>query len=120
MILQRKASAMYDQQRERGFGLAKFSVAERERRWRRVRERMRQEGSTAIIGFPIKATGISFRPTFAISLTSAATRPKSLWFSRRAESRTAFVRGGNEIEWWNIAQDWVTDIRPSRRPGVRR
>jgi Xaa-Pro aminopeptidase len=28
---------------------------------------------------------------------------------------TAFVRGGNEIEWWSIAQSWVTDIRPSRR-----
>ncbi|MGH7874514.1 MAG: M24 family metallopeptidase, partial [Candidatus Binatia bacterium] len=28
---------------------------------------------------------------------------------------TAFVRGANEIEWWNIAQNWVSDIRPSRR-----
>ncbi len=28
---------------------------------------------------------------------------------------TAVVRGANEIEWWGLAQDWVTDIRPSRR-----
>jgi Xaa-Pro aminopeptidase len=28
---------------------------------------------------------------------------------------TAFVRGSNEVEWWKIAQDWVTDIRTSRR-----
>src|SRR4030095_17188311 len=28
---------------------------------------------------------------------------------------TAIVRGANEIEWWGLAQDWVNDIRPSRR-----
>ena len=28
---------------------------------------------------------------------------------------TAFVRGGNEVEWWSVAQDWVTDLRPTRR-----
>src|SRR6266536_1767532 len=28
---------------------------------------------------------------------------------------TAVVRGANEIEWWGLAQDWVKDIRPSRR-----
>ncbi len=31
------------------------------------------------------------------------------------EQVTAVVRGANEIEWWGLAQDWVTDIRPSRR-----
>ena len=25
------------------------------------------------------------------------------------------MRGANEIEWWGLAQDWVKDIRPSRR-----
>jgi Xaa-Pro aminopeptidase len=28
---------------------------------------------------------------------------------------TAFVRGGNEVEWWRTAQDWVADVRASRR-----
>lgn len=28
---------------------------------------------------------------------------------------TAFVRGANEIEWWGIVQDWVKDIRATRR-----
>jgi Xaa-Pro aminopeptidase len=28
---------------------------------------------------------------------------------------TAFVRGNNEVEWWRIAQDWVREIRASRR-----
>lgn len=28
---------------------------------------------------------------------------------------TAVVRGANEIEWWGLAQDWIKDIRPSRR-----
>jgi len=31
------------------------------------------------------------------------------------DSVTAVVRGANEIEWWGLAQDWVTDIRASRR-----
>ncbi len=25
------------------------------------------------------------------------------------------MRGSNEVEWWSIAQEWVTDIRTSRR-----
>ena len=37
---------------ERGFGLPKFSSAERDRRWRRVRELMQREKLDAIIGFP--------------------------------------------------------------------
>jgi len=28
---------------------------------------------------------------------------------------TAVDRGANEIEWWGLAQEWVKDIRPSRR-----
>jgi len=28
---------------------------------------------------------------------------------------TVIVRGENEIEWWGLAQEWVKDIRPSRR-----
>ncbi|MEK7342141.1 MAG: hypothetical protein AABZ69_07975, partial [Candidatus Binatota bacterium] len=37
---------------ERGFGLPKFSLAERERRWGRVRKLIRKVGLDAIIGFP--------------------------------------------------------------------
>jgi len=37
---------------ERGFGLPKFSHAERDRRWSRVRELMRPQQFDAIIGFP--------------------------------------------------------------------
>jgi Xaa-Pro aminopeptidase len=28
---------------------------------------------------------------------------------------TAVVRGDNEVAWWGLQQDWVADIRPSRR-----
>ena len=70
---------------ERGFGLPKFSRGERARRWGRVRELMRQQHLDAIVVFP------------------------------ESGDVTAFVRGGNEVEWWSIAQDWVTDIRATRR-----
>ena len=37
---------------ERGFGLPKFSQAERARRWGKVRELMREQRLDAIVGFP--------------------------------------------------------------------
>jgi hypothetical protein len=51
---------------ERGFGRQKFSHAERERRWSRVREFMCRDQSTQLSVFPIKATRINFKPTLVI------------------------------------------------------
>jgi len=28
---------------------------------------------------------------------------------------TAIVRGANDVAWWELQQDWVKDVRPSRR-----
>jgi hypothetical protein len=46
---------------ERGFGRQKFSHAERERRWSRVREFMCRDQIDAIIGFPNQSHSDQFQ-----------------------------------------------------------
>ena len=100
---------------ERGFGLPKFSRAERERRWRRVRELMARERLDAIIGFPNQSHWDQFQADIRYLTHIGGHQTEVAVVFPQAEEPTAFVRGSNEIEWWNIAQDWVKDIRPSRR-----
>ena len=100
---------------ERGFGLAKFSLAERERRWNRVRQRMRQAKLDAIIGFPNQSHWDQFQADIRYLTHIGGHQTEVAVVFPQAGEPTAFVRGGNEVEWWNIAQDWVQDIRPSRR-----
>ena len=100
---------------ERGFGLPKFSRAERERRWRRVRELMARERLDAIIGFPNQSHWDQFQADIRYLTHIGGHQTEVAVVFPQAEEPTAFVRGGNEIEWWNVAQDWVKDIRPSRR-----
>jgi Xaa-Pro dipeptidase len=100
---------------ERGLGLPKFSIAERERRWRRVRELMARERLDAIIGFPNQSHWDQFQADIRYLTHIGGHQTEVAVVFPQAEEPTAFVRGGNEIEWWNIAQDWVKDIRPSRR-----
>lgn len=100
---------------ERGFGLAKFSLAERERRWGRVRELMRQEKLGAIIGFPNQSHWDQFQADIRYLTHIGGHQTEVAAVFPLSEEPTAFVRGGNEVEWWSIAQDWLKDIRPSRR-----
>ena len=100
---------------ERGFGLAKFSHAERQRRWERVRALMRQEQLDAIIGFPNQSHWDQFQADIRYLTHIGGHQTEVAVVFPLSGEVTAFVRGGNEIEWWSIAQDWVTDIRPSRR-----
>ena len=100
---------------ERGFGLAKFSLAERERRWNRVRQRMRQAKLDAIIGFPNQSHWDQFQADIRYLTHIGGHQTEVAVVFPQAGEPTAFVRGGNEVEWWHIAQDWVHDIRTSRR-----
>jgi Xaa-Pro dipeptidase len=100
---------------ERGFGLPKFSHAERERRWGRVRERMRQEQLDAIIGFPNQSHWDQFQADIRYLTHIGGHQTEVAVVFPRSGEVTAFVRGSNEVEWWSIAQDWVTDVRPTRR-----
>jgi Xaa-Pro dipeptidase len=100
---------------ERGFGLPKFSHGERERRWGRVRRRMREEQLDAIIGFPNQSHWDQFQAdTRYLTHIGGHQTEVAMVFPLSGEV-TVFVRGANEVEWWSIAQDWITDIRPSRR-----
>ena len=100
---------------ERGFGLPKFSHQERQRRWQRVRQLMREQQLDAIIGFPNQSHWDQFQAdTRYLTHIGGHQTEVAMVFPLEGEV-TAFVRGSNEIEWWKIAQDWVTDIRPSRR-----
>ncbi len=100
---------------ERGFGLPKFSLAERQRRWQRVRQRMAQAKLDAIIGFPNQSHWDQFQADIRYLTHIGGHQTEVAVVFPQSGAPTAFVRGGNEVEWWNIAQDWVQDIRPSRR-----
>jgi Xaa-Pro aminopeptidase len=100
---------------ERGFGLPKFSHAERARRWSCVREFMRRKQIDVIIGFPNQSHWDQFQADIRYLIHIGGHQTEVAVVFPFSEEVTAFVRGGNEIEWWHIAQDWVSDIRPSRR-----
>jgi Xaa-Pro dipeptidase len=100
---------------ERGFGLPKLSQNERARRWSRVRELMRQQQLGAIVGLPNQSHWDQFQAdTRYLTHIGGHQTEVAVVFPESGEV-TAFVRGSNEVEWWRIAQDWVTDIRASRR-----
>jgi len=100
---------------ERGFGLPKFSHVERERRWSRVRELMHRDQIDAIIAFPNQDHWDQFQAdTRYLTHIGGHQTEVAVVFPVSGEV-TAFVRGSNEIEWWRIAQDWVREIRSSRR-----
>jgi Xaa-Pro dipeptidase len=100
---------------ERGFGLPKFSHAERDRRWSCVRQLMRRQQLDAIIGFPNQSHWDQFQADVRYLTHIGGHQTEVAVVFPVSGDVTAFVRGGNEVEWWSIAQDWVMDIRPSRR-----
>ena len=100
---------------ERGFGLPKFSHQERERRWQRVRELMREQKLDAIIGFPNQSHWDQFQADVRYLTHIGGHQTEVGVVFPESGDVTTFVRGGNEVEWWGIAQDWITDIRVTRR-----
>jgi Xaa-Pro aminopeptidase len=100
---------------ERGFGLPRFSHSERARRWSRVRELMRLQQLDAIIGFPNQSHWDQFQADIRYLTHIGGHQTEVAAVFPLSGDVTAFVRGSNEVAWWNIAQDWVADIRASRR-----
>ena len=100
---------------ERGFGLPRFSHTERERRWSRVRDLMRREQIDAVIGFPNQSHWDQFQADVRYLTHIGGHQTEVAVVFPVSGEVTAFVRGRNEVEWWSIAQNWVTDIRASRR-----
>jgi Xaa-Pro aminopeptidase len=92
-----------------------FSLAERERRWTSLRAEMRKAGLDALITLPNQGHWDQFgADTRYITQIGGSQTEAGAVLPLEGEV-TAIVRGANEIEWWGLAQDWVKDIRPSRR-----
>jgi len=100
---------------ERGFGLPRFSLAERERRWGRVRALMKKAGLDALIGLPNQSHWDQFQADVRYLTHIGGHQTEVAVVFPESGEATAFVRGGNEVEWWRIAQEWVEEIRPSHR-----
>src|SRR5438094_5640103 len=92
-----------------------FSLHERDRRWGLVRAEMKQAGLDALIALPNQ--GFFFQAEDGIrDLTEIGGFQTEVAAVFPVEGEvTAVVRGANEIEWWGLAQEWVNDLRPSRR-----
>ena len=92
-----------------------FSQSERSRRWGTVRDLMRRANFDAVICLPNQGHWDQFGAD-ARYLTQIGGFQTEVAVVIPLESDvTVIVRGENEIEWWGLAQEWVKDIRPSRR-----
>ena len=92
-----------------------FSMKERDRRWSLLRAAMKKAGFDALIALPHEGHWDQFGcDTRYITQIGGTQTEVGCVLPLEAEV-TAVVRGENEIEWWGLAQDWVKDIRPSRR-----
>jgi Xaa-Pro aminopeptidase len=95
--------------------LPTFSLAERDRRWRRLREEMHSASLDALISLPNQGHWDQFGADTRYMTQIGGTQTEVGAVLPLEGEVTAIVRGANEIEWWGLAQDWVKDIRPSRR-----
>ncbi len=92
-----------------------FSQAERERRWGLVRAQMKEADLDALISLPNQGHWDQFGADARyLTQVGGFQTEVAVVFPWEAEV-TAVVRGPNEVEWWGLAQEWVGDIRPSRR-----
>ena len=92
-----------------------FSMKERDRRWSLLRAAMKQADFDALIALPHEGHWDQFGCDTRYITQIGGTQTEVGCVVPLEADVTAVVRGENEIEWWGLAQDWVTDIRPSRR-----
>ena len=92
-----------------------FSLEERDRRWNLLRQEMRTADLHALISLPNEGHWDQFGADTRYITQIGGTQTEVGAVLPLEGDVTAVVRGANEIEWWGLAQDWVKDIRPSRR-----
>ena len=92
-----------------------FSLQERDRRWSLLRAEMAKVNFDALISLPNEGHWDQFGADTRYITQIGGTQTEVGAILPLQGDVTAVVRGANEIEWWGLAQDWVADIRPSRR-----
>jgi len=92
-----------------------FSLRERDRRWDLIRDQMKKAGLDALIGLPNQGHWDQFGADIRYLTQIGGFQTEVAAVFPVEGEVTAVVRGTNEIEWWGLAQDWVKDLRPSRR-----
>jgi len=92
-----------------------FSLKERDRRWSALRAAMKRAHFDALIALPHEGHWDQFGCDTRYITQIGGTQTEVGCVLPLEADVTAVVRGENEIEWWGLAQDWVNDIRPSRR-----
>src|SRR5256885_2094673 len=92
-----------------------FSLPERDRRWSAVRAEMKKAHLDAVIGLPNQGHWDQFGADIRYLTQIGGFQTEVAAVFPLEEEPTAVVRGANEIEWWGLAQDWIEDLRPSRR-----
>src|SRR5262249_40256400 len=92
-----------------------FSLAERDRRWAAVRAEMRKADLDAVIGLPNQGHWDQFGADIRYLTQIGGFQTEGAAVFPLEGEPAAGVRGANEIEGGGLAQDWVKDLRPSRR-----
>jgi Xaa-Pro aminopeptidase len=92
-----------------------FSIQERDRRWGLLRAEMKRAGPQTLVSLPNEGHWDQFNADTRYITQIGGTQTEVCCVLPVEDDVTAVVRGANEIEWWGLAQDWVKDIRLSRR-----
>ena len=92
-----------------------FSLAERERRWSLVRQRMAEENLDCLIGFPNQGRfeQLQANTRYLVPIGGFATEVAVVF--PLDDEVTAIVQTARDVGWWSGAQDWVNDLRAYRR-----
>ena len=98
------------------FDLPTLSLAERDRRWERVRAAMEARGVDCLVTAPTTAKWGDYQgDTRYLSHIGDGNCEAMVVFPRTGEV-TTFVRGaGPDVEWELQAQNWVSDVRGAGR-----
>jgi Xaa-Pro dipeptidase len=94
--------------------LPRFSLEERDRRWKEIRETMRQQGLDCLLlcGYPCKWDYTLANARFVSHIGGNAAF-NFVIFPLEGEP-TCFVLMPTFVEYWKRAQDWVSDVRPKK------
>ena len=90
-------------------------MTERDRRWSLLRAAMKKANLDALIALPHEGHWDQFGCDTRYITQIGGTQTEVGCVLPLEADVTAVVRGENEIEWWGLAQEWVKDLRPSRR-----